>query len=298
MKLTFGGRLRLEREERGIALSEISHQTKIKLSLLEGLERDNLSYWPHGLFGRAYIRAYADAIHVDPNPVLREYLELHPDPPDEFASRDDASGISPLGPTGRIWRAVSSAIGVAPPPSRRERTSGVAVVVKGPDTAPAAGRPASDAPQVAAVARLSGALQQAECASDLLPILGDIAELLEASGVVLWSWDSNIEALQPWLSHGYAAEVVDHLPLVTPDEDNAIASAYRSMSPRFVDGGRGQTGAIVVPVIASNRCLGVLSLELCDGREQRPPVRDAASILAALMARFVDEVPLAAVVNG
>jgi len=48
----------------------------------------------------------------------------------------------------------------------------------------------------------------------------------------------------------------------------------------------------------SSRCIGALSLELCDGREQRMVVRDAASIFAAVLARFLDEIPLAAVVNG
>ena len=75
MNRSFGSRLRLEREQRGVALSEISQQTKIKVSLFDGLERGDLSYWPHGLFGRAYIRAYAQAIHLDPDPVLREFLE-------------------------------------------------------------------------------------------------------------------------------------------------------------------------------------------------------------------------------
>ena len=65
MKPSFGARLRLQREKRGVALGDISNQTKIKLSLLEAIERDDLSFWPRGLFGRAYIRAYAEAIGLE-----------------------------------------------------------------------------------------------------------------------------------------------------------------------------------------------------------------------------------------
>ena len=59
---SFGARLRQRRERQHIALSTIAEQTKIKLSLLEALERDDVSHWPSGIFRRAFIRAYAHAI--------------------------------------------------------------------------------------------------------------------------------------------------------------------------------------------------------------------------------------------
>ncbi|HEY9466695.1 MAG TPA: helix-turn-helix domain-containing protein, partial [Vicinamibacterales bacterium] len=77
MTSTFGERLRLHREERQISLAAVSEQTKIKLSLLEALERDDLSHWPLGLFGRSYIRSYAQAIGLDPTATLREFLARH-----------------------------------------------------------------------------------------------------------------------------------------------------------------------------------------------------------------------------
>ena len=70
-----GARLRQRREEQQIALSTIAEQTKIKLSLLEELERDDVSHWPTGIFRRAFIRAYALAIGLDPDVIVREFLE-------------------------------------------------------------------------------------------------------------------------------------------------------------------------------------------------------------------------------
>ena len=77
---SFGARLRERREQQQISLGTIAEQTKIKLSLLEALERGDVSHWPSGIFRRAFIRAYAHAIGLEPDVVVREFLELYPDP--------------------------------------------------------------------------------------------------------------------------------------------------------------------------------------------------------------------------
>ena len=77
---SFGARLRYERERRQIALKSIAEGTKIGVGLLEGLERDDVSRWPSGIFRKAFVRAYAAAIGVDPDAVVREFVERYPDP--------------------------------------------------------------------------------------------------------------------------------------------------------------------------------------------------------------------------
>jgi hypothetical protein len=69
----------LQRERKQIALGAIAEQTKIKLALLEALERDDISHWPRGIFGRSYVRTFARAIGLDPDTTVREFLTLHPD---------------------------------------------------------------------------------------------------------------------------------------------------------------------------------------------------------------------------
>src|SRR5438105_3028400 len=86
MPESFGARLRQQREQQQIALTFIAEQTKISLSLLEGLERDDVSHWPGGIFRRAFIRAYAHAIGLEPDSIVREFLELYPDPIEVIAS--------------------------------------------------------------------------------------------------------------------------------------------------------------------------------------------------------------------
>jgi transcriptional regulator with XRE-family HTH domain len=83
MPESFGARLRRQREQQNIALVTIAEQTKIKVSLLEALERDDVSRWPSGIFRRAYVRAYAHAIGLSPDEVVREFVETYPDPESE-----------------------------------------------------------------------------------------------------------------------------------------------------------------------------------------------------------------------
>src|SRR6476646_6185957 len=105
MPESFGARLRQRRERQHIALAAIAEQTKIKLSLLEGLERDDISRWPAGIFRRAYVRAYAHAIALEPDVVVREFLELHPEPAEAaelaiVSQADEASATG--GPPTRL----------------------------------------------------------------------------------------------------------------------------------------------------------------------------------------------------
>lgn len=77
--MSFGARLREARERQRISLLVIAEQTKIKLSLLEALERDDLSYWPGGIFRRAWVREYAQRVGLDPDATVREFLTVYPE---------------------------------------------------------------------------------------------------------------------------------------------------------------------------------------------------------------------------
>jgi hypothetical protein len=90
MEQTFGARLRVQREQSQVTLATIAKQTKIKASLLEALERDDVSQWPSGIFRRAYLRDYARAIGLEPEAVVREFLEIHPDPVPAVGAEGDA----------------------------------------------------------------------------------------------------------------------------------------------------------------------------------------------------------------
>jgi hypothetical protein len=70
---TLGAYLRAERERRDLALRTISESTKVSLPLLEGLESDDISRWPGGIFRRAFVRSYAEAVGLDPDEIFRRF---------------------------------------------------------------------------------------------------------------------------------------------------------------------------------------------------------------------------------
>ena len=79
---SFGCRLRSERERRHIPLASIAENTKISVSLLTDLERDDVSRWPSGIFRRSFIRAYAGSVGLDEDATALEFLQRFPDPND------------------------------------------------------------------------------------------------------------------------------------------------------------------------------------------------------------------------
>lgn len=75
---TFGPRLRSERERRGISLETIASVTKVGAELWDGLEHNDFSRWPTGIFARAFVRDYARAVGLDADEVVDEFCRLFP----------------------------------------------------------------------------------------------------------------------------------------------------------------------------------------------------------------------------
>src|SRR3954452_23748707 len=75
---TFVTRLRRNRERNRISLEDMARDTNIKQEQLEALEQNDLSTWPRGLYARAWIRAYASLVGLDPEDTVNEFCRLYP----------------------------------------------------------------------------------------------------------------------------------------------------------------------------------------------------------------------------
>ncbi len=75
---TFVTRLRQHRLRWGISLEDIAADTRVKAALFEALERNDLSAWPRGVYARAWVRAYASAVGLDPIDAVDEFCRLFP----------------------------------------------------------------------------------------------------------------------------------------------------------------------------------------------------------------------------
>ena len=355
MNESLGARLRLQRERREISLSTIAADTKIKASLLEALERDDISHWPEGIYRRAFVKSYAQAIGLEPAAVLREFLELHPDPVEVSPFDTETPQNTSPEPTTRFRRLFTSAIAAAPARKQIERrevstslTPAVAreyavadepaatepnlpavtardLVEPAPASASAdaptavrlplddeldweapaasseAQKPSGEdrpEPDLVAVAQLCTRLGQVLDHREIAPVLEDAAELLDAVGLIVWSWDPRISVLKPSLSHGYSEALLARLPTVASDAENAVATAFRCAETCVVNAGDEATGAAVVPLMAPGGCVGVLAIELRHRGEQRASIRAMATILAAQLVTLIGSAPLAEAANA
>ena len=75
MAISIGEKLRLEREAQGIALRDISEQTRISMRYLEAIEVDDYRRLPGGIFNRSFIRAYAKFIGYNEEKAMEEYAQ-------------------------------------------------------------------------------------------------------------------------------------------------------------------------------------------------------------------------------
>jgi transcriptional regulator with XRE-family HTH domain len=295
MKSQFGARLREHRERQGIALATVAARTKIKESLLAGLERGNLSHWPNGLFRRAYVRSYAQAIGLEPDVVVRELLEVFPEPPEEFPAASRPAGLrglveSALDTFSRRSRE-ETRLPQAPPEAALPQA---APEPRLPDATIAATEPAADVElDLMAAARVCTDLGRSVSTTEIEPLLREAARILNARGLVLWLWDEMSSELRPVLAHGYSRRILKQLAGVRADADNLTAAAFRAAETRVLAGSSEGSGALAVPLLTPSACAGVLALELPHGKAEAPDVRAVATFLAAMLAQLFGSPPAA-----
>lgn len=297
MTSRFGARMRQHREQHNVSLATVADRTKIKASLLEGLERDDISHWPPGIFRRAYVRAYAGAIGLDPEIVIREFLEVHPEPVEIVETPPPPTGFrglvgSAIGSFSRRrhngW-AQSDPVTSAPPgdTTRSERPSETVPTmgrVPSPEKAPSsAGRQVD----LLAAARLCTALGRVETAAEVQPLLREAAAILDATGLIVWVWRPLEQELRPVLVHGYPPQLAARLPHVKRDEHNLTAAAFRTEKALAANETPDASAALALPLLTPGSCAGVLTLELARGSENTRSVRAAATFFAAMLAQLV-----------
>jgi transcriptional regulator with XRE-family HTH domain len=132
---TFGPRLRRERERRGVSLATLAARTNVSIELWMGLETNDFSKWPNGLFARAFVRDYAKVVGLDPNEVVDDFCRLYPvgdrrvlptlKASAELIGHQFEAGDDPkLIPGGVDRRGSASAAGPQAPDSAKERPAG------------------------------------------------------------------------------------------------------------------------------------------------------------------------------
>jgi cytoskeleton protein RodZ len=101
-----GSFLRDGRERRGLTLDQIASATRIPRRHLDALEHGDLTVIPNGMYRRAEVRAFADAVGLDRNLALAHLEQAL----DHVPAEPQPKGLSPA-PPDRRWIAYA-ALGV------------------------------------------------------------------------------------------------------------------------------------------------------------------------------------------
>ncbi len=127
---------------------------------------------------------------------------------------------------------------------------------------------------------------------DLTLVLGRAAEVMDASGLMVWAGSVTGSDLRPVLAHGYSVEMIARIPPVPRSADNAAAAAYRSGRLQIVLARPGDSsGAVVAPILSADGCIGALSAEIRSGGETSEGVQALAAIFAAHLAGVLASAP-------
>jgi hypothetical protein len=192
------------------------------------------------------------------------------------AFRPAAAQTAPAG--GATLDDIESA---APP---RKAAEGLSMREPPPPPAPAAA-PRQESALLASAAALCTDFGRVRDRDELTALLGRAADVMEATGVVVWLGNLAGGDLQPVLAHGYSPEAIARMPAVRRSANNAAAAAYRMGSLQLVLGRPGgSNGAIVAPLLAADGCIGALSVEIRGGGETSDSNQALAGIFAAQLA--------------
>lgn len=71
---TLGRTLRAARQSQGFSTSQVAAATRIKIQTIEALEADDFSRIAAPIYGKGFIKLYAEHLGLEPTPLIHEYL--------------------------------------------------------------------------------------------------------------------------------------------------------------------------------------------------------------------------------
>jgi transcriptional regulator with XRE-family HTH domain len=75
--MSLGETLRLAREEKGQTVSQVAEATRMMVQIVEDLEREDFRRIAAPIYGRGFIKLYAEHLGLDAEPLIREFMEIY-----------------------------------------------------------------------------------------------------------------------------------------------------------------------------------------------------------------------------
>jgi hypothetical protein len=159
-----------------------------------------------------------------------------------------------------------------------------AAAEKRAETAPPPATPSVD---LQAIATVCNDLARVVDTRALPALLERTAEVLDASGIILWIADPDGRELAPIVTHGYPSSLIMRLGTIARDAENATAAAYRTSLLQTVKADAVSNGAIAAPLVTPTGCVGVMAAEVRHEAEGKDAILAGASIVAAQLAALI-----------
>jgi helix-turn-helix protein/uncharacterized protein DUF4115 len=90
----------------GLSVTEVSRRTRIRETIICGIERDDYSACGGDFYARGHIRAVARAVGADPGPLIEAYDAARPAPPTVTAADLFGPSAGPVRRHRRAWAVV------------------------------------------------------------------------------------------------------------------------------------------------------------------------------------------------
>ena len=100
LRMSIGGTLAKARRDAGLSVAEVSQRTRIRETIIRGIEDDDYSACGGDFYARGHLRSIARAVGADPDPLVKEYDETLR-APEEITAADALQPLLPIRAAGR-----------------------------------------------------------------------------------------------------------------------------------------------------------------------------------------------------
>ena len=141
---SFGETLRAAREAKGLTCSQVAAQTHMLVQIVEEMEREDFHRIPAPIYGRGFVRLFADCVGLDPVPLVREFMDIYngrrkPAP----SVREVQADPTPPPPVRPVWQTTP-----APAPEPEPPAPEPIPELPAPEPEPPVPEPIQEPPQV------------------------------------------------------------------------------------------------------------------------------------------------------
>ncbi len=129
--MQFGETLRKAREAKGLTHSQVAEETHMLVQIVQDMENEDFHRIAAAIYGRGFVRLFAECVGLDPRPLVAEFSELYenrgdasrkaspPPPPPESGAFDFGADAQPPQPDGAPPGTVQDDLAPQPPEGTR-----------------------------------------------------------------------------------------------------------------------------------------------------------------------------------